>query len=390
MAAYPSTFTQVLNRPGMLLIDRPDTDDYREIFLTDTPLMDVRAPAEYAKGAFPLAENQPLLDDLQRQQIGIRYQETGEQAAIQLGLDLATEEIRAQRIAHWREFCKYNPQGYLYCFRGGLRSHTTQSWLREAGIDYPLITGGYKAMRHFLINELQLSIDTLQLINICGPTGAGKTRVLKQIHHHVDFEGLAQHRGSSFGRNLNDHQPSTIDWENAVSIAMLKHRHQHASSPLFLEDEGRQIGRVMMPANLNDAMTTNQLAIITEPLNKRVAMTIEDYVTLPWQEYQRCFGDNAQSRFSAFVLDSLARIQKRLGNQRYRAIQHSFNNALDHLFATGESGAFAEGVETLLSQYYDPMYEYQLTKHQGKVLFQGSGLEVIEWANNQASKLSEL
>ena len=45
-------------------------------------------------------------------------------------------------------------------------------------------------MRHFLMGELQRSIDSLQLINICGATGAGKTHALRQIRHHVDFEGL--------------------------------------------------------------------------------------------------------------------------------------------------------------------------------------------------------
>ena len=34
---------------------------YRSLFLDDMPLLDVRAPAEFIKGAFPLATNLPLL-----------------------------------------------------------------------------------------------------------------------------------------------------------------------------------------------------------------------------------------------------------------------------------------------------------------------------------------
>lgn len=32
---------------------RDDCTDYRELFLHDRPLMDTRAPVEFAKGAFP-------------------------------------------------------------------------------------------------------------------------------------------------------------------------------------------------------------------------------------------------------------------------------------------------------------------------------------------------
>jgi len=193
------------------MAQRLDTSDYLSLFMNNTPMMDVRAPVEYAKGSFPNAVNCPLLDDAQRHAIGICYKKNGEKAAIQLGLDLATPEIRTQRYAQWTSFCEQNPTGYLYCFRGGLRSRTTQQWLKEQGVQYPLVTGGYKAMRRFLLDQLEISINKLNVVNIAGPTGSGKTRLLKHIKHHVDFEGLAHHRGSAFGRNPYDFQPTSID-----------------------------------------------------------------------------------------------------------------------------------------------------------------------------------
>ncbi|MBD1577414.1 tRNA 2-selenouridine(34) synthase MnmH [Vibrio sp. S11_S32] len=362
---------------------RPNSKDFLNIFLNDIPLMDVRAAIEVDKGAFPQSINRPLLDDAQRHEIGICYKEAGEEEAILLGLKLATPEIRAQRLADWKAFCTDNPNGYLYCFRGGLRSHTTQAWLKESGVDYPLIDGGYKAMRRFLMDQLDDNIESLRLINICGPTGSGKTRVLQHIHHQVDFEGLAQHRGSAFGRNADDFQPSSIDWENAVSIVMLKHRHRHAKQPLFVEDEGRLIGRIVMPENLCRAMTSNELAILEEPIEKRIAMTVEDYVTQPWQDYQQRFGPDAEQHFSDFVLGSLTRIKKRLGGDRFNALHTSLTQALDVLFRTGEHLAFDAPVKTLLADYYDPMYHYQFGKRQGKVIFQGNSEAMIEWANAQ-------
>ena len=52
---------------------RNDSDNYLELFLDDVPMMDVRAPIEFVKGTFPCSVNIPLLDDQQREQIGIQY-----------------------------------------------------------------------------------------------------------------------------------------------------------------------------------------------------------------------------------------------------------------------------------------------------------------------------
>ena len=365
-----------------MTISRINTEDFLKLFLNDIPMMDVRAAIEVGKGAFPMSVNHPLLDDEQRHEIGIRYKQAGEQEAIALGLKLFTPDIKAERMASWQAFCESNPRGYLFCFRGGLRSRTTQGWLADAGIDYPLVTGGYKAMRRFLIDQLDENIESLRLINICGPTGSGKTRVLQHINNMLDFEGLAQHRGSAFGRNMHDTQPTNIDWENAVSVAMLKHRHRQAGKPLFVEDEGRLIGRVVMPDNLANSMTRNELAVLEEPLESRVAMTVEDYIAIPWQAYKAEFGEQAAQKFSDYWLGSLARIQKRLGGERYKILKQRFDGALKNLFSDDDCTDFAEGIEVLLSDYYDPMYNYQFSKRQGKVIFKGSSIDIIEWANS--------
>ena len=42
---------------------RDNTEDFRQLFLQNVPLMDVRAPVEFAKGAFPQAVNLPLMND---------------------------------------------------------------------------------------------------------------------------------------------------------------------------------------------------------------------------------------------------------------------------------------------------------------------------------------
>ena len=115
-------------------------------------MLDTRAPVEFVKGAFPGAVNIPLMNDAEREQIGLRYKQQGQDAAIALGHQLVSGETKAARIRAWADFAHRHPDGCLYCFRGGLRSRIARQWIQEeAGIDYPRVAGGYKAMRGFLL-----------------------------------------------------------------------------------------------------------------------------------------------------------------------------------------------------------------------------------------------
>ncbi|MCK5355420.1 MAG: tRNA 2-selenouridine(34) synthase MnmH, partial [Methyloprofundus sp.] len=311
-----------------------------------------------------------------------RYKQEGQDAAIALGLELVNPDMREQRMAQWQQFVQTHPEGYLYCFRGGLRSRTTQTWLKEQGMDYPLIKGGYKAMRTYLLQQLEVSVQQIPLVILSGLTGTGKTRVLKKTRYPIDLEGLANHRGSAFGSDVNDSQPTQINWENKLSIACLKHRHHLPQSGLLLEDEGRRIGRSIMPLSLNYKMSQSPCIILERELEQRIAIIQQDYFSDSWPLYQQQYQQAASEKFSAFLLGSLTRIKKRLGGTRYQKINASFTRALEHLFATGETDLFAEGIQLLLQEYYDPMYEYQLEKKQRKILFRGTEPEILAWVDH--------
>jgi len=358
---------------------RADTADYLKLFLQDLPLLDVRAPIEFQQGAFPNASNCPLLDDRQRELVGTRYREDGQDAAIALGLELATPALRAERLATWRDFCERHPHGYLYCFRGGLRSHLTQQWLREAGIDYPLVRGGYKALRAFLLDALQHCLQQVPLVVLGGPTGAGKTQLLQACAPALDLEGLARHRGSAFGAMLQT-QPAQISWENSVAIALLKHRHgPRPQLPLLVEDESRLIGRIWLPPLLQQALARAPLLVLETPLDQRIAAIRRDYIDLPWQQYRQHYDTAAETRFAAFVLDNLARIRKRLGGARHGALHLQFSTALQMLFQRDDSSAFEPGIRQLLLDYYDPMYEHLLRKRQQQLCLRGDASTLQDW-----------
>ena len=100
-------------------------------------------------------------------------------------------------------------------------------------------------------------------MTLSGFTGSGKTQVLNKTIHPVDLEALASHRGSAFGCDVFDVQPTQINWENQLSIACLKHRHQFPETRLLLEDEGKRIGRLIMPEGFNEKMTQSPLYFLS-------------------------------------------------------------------------------------------------------------------------------
>lgn len=358
--------------------------NFKSLFLKGTALLDVRAPIEFAQGAFPHASNLPLLDDQQRHKIGICYKQHGQQAAIELGHQFIGGDVRAARMAQWRQWYQQNPDGHLYCFRGGLRSQTVQSWLAEDGIHIPLIAGGYKALRRFLLDSLERTSQTLPMTVICGRTGCGKTRVIEALPSSLDLEGEAHHRGSSFGRRPGG-QPAQIDFENRVAIRLLKLEEQQLT-PVILEDESRLIGRCYLPQAMQERIANTQRVIIEESLDSRIMVTLEDYVVAPLHEYAQWFGQqDALGKLGEELLAALARIRKRLGGARYKELNTALENALSRQRENGDTSLHQLWIRPLLRDYYDPMYDYMMERRSGEVLFSGTRDDVQTFLSSAAS-----
>jgi tRNA 2-selenouridine synthase len=391
IGAMTSTRTAAFSASAAPPHVRLDTADYRALLLSDAPMMDVRAPVEFSEGSFPSARNLPLLTDDERHQVGICYKENGQAAAMDLGKTFYTGEVKAERLKYWTDFCTAHPDhGYLYCFRGGLRSQSVQQGIEEeTGVRYPLVTGGYKAMRRFLLDEMDRSLEpgNANLILVSGKTGTGKTRVIEQLQHcSVDLEGLAHHRGSTFGQLPADpNQPSQIDFENEISIKLLKML--DAAGPgqaprVFVEDEGNRIGRLNLPNVLRDRMKANDgIVVIEEGIEERVDVLMEAYGVDLLQHFVDLHGDErGPEMHQTFLLDALSRVRNRLGGDRHDEIVRLVTEAFAESNATGDVSLHRLWVAALLKQYYDPMYEYQLAKREGQVLFRGDRDAVIEWA----------
>jgi tRNA 2-selenouridine synthase len=358
---------------------RENSADFSQIFLNDLPMMDARAPVEFSKGAFPGVLNLPLMDDLERQQVGTCYKQRGQDAAIKLGQQLVSGELKAARIAAWAAFAQAHPEGYLYCFRGGLRSQIVQQWLKdEAGIDYPRVIGGYKAMRTFLLETTEQALAQCDFVIVGGLTGTGKTEVLAQLENALDLEGHANHRGSSFGKRVSP-QPAQIDFENRLAIDILKKRHV-GQQQFVLEDESRMVGSCTLPLGLHQGMQGYPLIWLEDTLDGRVTRILADYVSNLCADFVAVYGvEQGFLLFAERMQQSLGNIVKRLGGERHQRLAASMHAALAEQQRTGDVQLHREWIEGLLSEYYDPMYAFQQQSKGERIEFSGEQAAVLAY-----------
>lgn len=359
---------------------------FESIFTADTPLLDVRAPVEFKRGALPNAYNLPILNDEERELVGTCYKKHGQQQAIALGNKLVSAEKRQQRIAGWLAFIKQHPNGYLYCFRGGKRSQFARLWLKEHKVEYELVPGGYKAMRNYLIQELDAHSTSLPFVLISGRTGSGKTRLLSSLPCHIDLEGLAAHRGSSFGGLLSP-QPSIISFENSLATCMIKTARLKPAH-VFLEDEGKLIGRISLPVALRDRMLNLPAVMLVTTIEERVAVAEQDYISDLLTMYQTQYGQaTGLQLFTNHHQTALDKIKKRFGLENFKTSLHLFTSGVTVLTKDGHTRGFHPYIEHLLTRYYDPMYDYQFKSKNRTVIFSGTADEVIDWCNHAIKRL---
>ncbi|MBU1536391.1 tRNA 2-selenouridine(34) synthase MnmH [Myxococcota bacterium] len=359
----------------------PLTSDYRAIVLKRLPMIDVRAPVEFLKGAFPGAVNLPLMDDRERHLVGTAYKRQGHDAAVELGYSLVSGAIKDGRIADWAAFYQENPRAVIYCFRGGMRSRVSQEWLTQAcGKEIDRLEGGYKAFRAYLSGELTKERPALSPVIVGGRTGSGKTKILKDLPNFIDLEALANHRGSSFGRRISE-QPTQINFEHALAYALIHHE-AAGHERLILEDEGNHIGQCYVTPPVRSHLYNGPLVILETPLEERVQNILDEYVHVDQKEY--CFAADPVEgidRWMASMAESLTRIHKRLGGVGHDRILSLIQNAVAHQKATGDTAVHAQWIRPLLTDYYDPMYDYQIQQRLRTVTLTGDARTILDFVS---------
>ncbi len=314
----------------------------REFRKFSGPVVDVRSPAEFKKGHWPGAVNVPLFNDLERASIGTTYKKIGRDEAVLEGIEYVTSKLLllGKSLENTlQSFAKKSEEPNscclrIYCWRGGMRSASV-AWLAELnGLKSIVLREGYKSYRKWVLDQFNIKWP-LQLLG--GRTGTGKTDLLKEFTSSgrsvIDLEGLANHRGSSFGALGLPDQPTTEHYENLIAEDLEKFL-KLGSNQIWIEAESSNLGKCRIPSGLFNQMKTAPLLEICRSKKERVQQLVEVYGVHSCEA----------------LTEATDRINRRLGPQRTTLALKAI-----------KSHNWAEACEVILD-YYDRCYDHELNK----------------------------
>lgn len=301
------------------------------------PMIDARSEGEFAQSHIPGATNIPILNNAERIVVGTLYKEKGSEEATIKGFELVGPRFHIIL----REVLKSFPEKkvLLYCWRGGMRSQILSWLLTMVGFEVYRLKGGYKTYRTYTYDLIR---SDLNLLILGGKTGSGKTRLLHKLKESgeqiIDLEGLANHKGSSFGSIGQPPQPTVEQFENTFAESL---RVLDAMKPIWVENESRKIGRTILPQEFYNQMLTAPLIDILKTDQERIDLIAEEYAVLPPDE----------------LILAVLRLKKRLGGLRT-------SQAIEAIV----EGKHADWIANMLI-YYDKAYTFDLDKHaEGKTI----------------------
>lgn len=311
-----------------------------EFFLKEAekyPVVDVRTPSEFDQGHIPGAINMPIFSNEERAVVGTLYKKQGRNAAVLKGLEFVGPKMadfarEANRIAE-------DNKVLVHCWRGGMRSGSMAWLFRTVGLRATVLDGGYKAYRASF--RKMLEEQEWRFIVIGGPTGGGKTEVLKELEKQgeqmLDLEGLANHKGSAFGALGEAEQPTSEQFENDIHARFQRYNPERI---IWVEGESHSIGKVYIPDNLFEMLMKAPLVMYNIDRNLRVERLVRDY---------GCFDKE-------LLVQSVLKIEKRLGGDRTREALKALEKSDYHTVAD------------ITLQYYDKGYAKSLAKRNKPIL----------------------
>ena len=319
------------------------------------PVLDIRSPSEFNQGHFPGAINLPLFTDEERACVGKAYKQEGRDKAILLGLRFTNTKAKRLRT-YLQKLNLSSPLSTqdnqpvknlkLYCWRGGMRSASI-GWLANLiNIKTLILTGGYKSYRRWVLEQF---CKNWSLNLIGGRTGTGKTDLLQSLKKHqiatIDLEGLANHRGSSFGGLGLPEQPSSEQYENLIAEELDNYK-KVSKKAIWIEAESAHLGRCRIPTDFYKRMKEAPVLEIDRNKEERIYNLVGVYSVHKKEALQL----------------ATTRISRRLGPQRTKEALQAIEN-----------GEWGKACSAMLD-YYDRCYDHELAKSPQRKTIDISGL----------------
>lgn len=296
---------------------------------SELPVLDVRSEGEFESGHIPGAINIPLMENDERVAVGTTYKHNGREAAVLKGLELTGPHLK-DRLKHAVRTLDTD-EVLVHCWRGGMRSEFFATLLGMYGLRVFVLEGGYKAFRRHAHQHFERSWNFRVL---SGHTGSGKTDILNALAgmaQVIDLEGLAHHRGSSFG-GLGMDEITQEQFENDLADRLMRFDPQQ---PIWIENENRTIGTRVIPEGIWQQMISAPRFEVQRTFDERLDQLMHDYAGFPRSDLR----------------DAMERIGKRLGPQHVK-------RALELL----DEGMLREAFAIAL-RYYDKAYDFHKEKY---------------------------
>ena len=318
-------------------------------------VLDARSESEFALDRIPGAVNWPTLTDAERANVGTEYTQVSAFDARKHGAVLAARNI-ARHVEREGEALGRDWKPLVYCWRGGQRSGALATVLSSIGWRVHVVEGGYQAFRRAVLADLDALPARLSFRTVCGPTGSGKSRLLRALAAEgaqvLDLEALARHRGSVLGHEPDAAQPSQKAFDTAVWDAL---RRFDPARVVWVESESRKIGDVRLGDALLEAIRTAPCAWLEVPVEARVEGLLRDYAHLVDDTPRFC------DRLDALVA------------LRGREVVGGWQSL-------AREGRHAEVVRALLDGHYDPIYRRSLERN-----FGAAPRATVAWDGGEAS-----
>ena len=300
-------------------------------------IVDVRSPLEFSSDHLPNAINLPVLNDEQRDDVGRIYFNVPSSAR-GIGASIITRNISKIIHSHFLNISR-DTKILVYCWRGGLRSKSLAIILNQMGFhNVILLSGGYKNFRKQVRDTLPHLIKKHRYVVLAGRTGTGKTLLLNCLKEKgenvIDLEEVAKHKGSVLGAYAAHEQPSQKLFDTYLWNILRKMK---PGGPIWIEKEGKKIGNLLVPKELIDLINSSPRIHLNVDLERRVEFLLNDY---------KWFLENP-----IVLIVALEHL-----------IKHSGKKTVEMWKEMVEEEKYYELVTSLLTDYYDRLYDSKDTK----------------------------
>jgi tRNA 2-selenouridine synthase len=319
----------------------------------DILLIDARSENEFNETSLPFAQNFPVLNNIERHNVGLLYKKYSQSSAIWLAkgyADTKNSSLKDFLISSRAD----EKEIIVFCWRGGGRSKYLSKMIIDAGYKVKFLSGGQKAYRkevnRFFSNENQ----NFKFIEITGKTGSGKTEILNLLKNDlpvIDLEFAAKHYSSLFGNipyDINNFPrvKNQSAFENSLFEQFAKYDLNNL--PVFLiESESKRVGDFEIPANIFKALEKAPCLELICSTDNRTKRIVKDY-----------FGDDSRG------LEPMKDIFS--GREKFFKAQLS-NEVYARLLSYLKSGEVSKFTAEMMELYYDKRYKIKSKEPLAKI-----------------------